>query len=256
MPDIIKPRITPVPLAEGLAWRGGGNYRFEEKMDGVFAHCAVINADGAIKDSILIGELMPGGDFFAFDIASMNGTDVRAFALRDRLGWLGSVLLEECTSARLEVKERGRTVVIPHSALRTPNFGHGGEFLEAVLARGGEGAVAKDLDAPFGIGQFKCKRVETFDLVVVAKHESKSSVRLAWLAEGEDGGWRMEDGAGWCPVRGSNFLRVNVGDVIEVAAFGRTASGKLREPRFVKLRPDKSPQKKGSHARLEPDTVL
>lgn len=241
MPDIIKPRITPVPLAEGLAWRGGGNYRFEEKMDGVFAQCAVINADGAMKDSILIGELMPGGDFSAFDIALMNGTDVRAFALRDRLGWLGSILLEECTSARLEVKERGRTVVIPHSALRTPNFGHGGEFLEAVLARGGEGVVAKDLDAPFGLGQFKCKRVETFDLVVVAKHEYKSSVRLGWLGNAS-GQWSVVSGedAGWCPVRGSNFLRVNVGDVIEVAAFGRTPSGKLREPRFVRCRPDKS----------------
>jgi ATP-dependent DNA ligase len=112
-----------------------------------------------------------------------------------------------------------------------PAAGQGGEFLEAVLARGGEGVVAKGLSEPFGATWFKCKRAITLDLIVKEADGFRASIRLADLATGDD--------RGWCPCRAA-FDRVRVGDAVEVAAFGLTVKGKLREPRFVRIRADKA----------------
>lgn len=204
--NITRPKFVSVPLADGLKWCGGGGWRYEEKMDGEWC---VKDFDGVL----LAGEQMKSGIFYAFDVISYGATDFRNTPLSKRIA-----CLDELTSDAL----RGRFL--------RPAVGHGGEFLEAVLARGGEGVVAKQLDAPYGAEWFKCKRIETFDLLVTEKHQfGKASIRLSEL-DGED--------RGWCPCR-SDFDNVEVGDIVEVAAYGLTARGKLRESRFVKLRPDK-----------------
>lgn len=194
---IERPPYVSVPLATGLAWSGGGGFRYEEKHDGVWAQLE-------IGSSIVVGEKLKTGDFYAFDIPVYNGQSIAKKPLFERLEILDTF------------------------NLKRPATGNGGEFLEAVLARGGEGVVAKQIESQFGWAWVKCKRIETHDLVVTAKHVSKSSIELG--------------AAGWCGV-GSlpTFGRIQIGDVVEVACYSRTASGKLREPRFVRLRPDKSP---------------
>jgi ATP-dependent DNA ligase len=192
-----RPKFINTPLAQGLHWRGGAGWRFEEKMDGVWA---TKEASG----SILIGEQMRDGRFFTFDVAQHNGADVRKLALRDRLAILNDM-----------------------PGLLRPAAGNGAEFLEAVLARAGEGVVAKFLDAPYGECWHKCKRIETFDCIVTEKY--MPSIRLRSL-DGED--------RGFCCARAA-YDSIKPGDIVEVAAYGITAKGKLREPRFVRIRHDK-----------------
>lgn len=114
---------------------------------------------------------------------------------------------------------------------RLSRTGSGGEFLEALLSAGGEGVVAKPLDSPFGVGWLKCKRVETFDMLVTDIDLARGSLRLADLSTGDD--------RGWCPAKAS-FQDVKIGDCVEVLAFGLTPKGRLREARFVRVRPDKT----------------
>lgn len=205
--NIEHPKFVTVPLADGLKWRGGGGWRYEEKMDGVWS---VKSFDGAM----IAGEQMKSGSFYAFDVISYGAMDFRNTPLSERLACLDGLTLGAL---------RGRFM--------RPAVGTGGEFLEAVLARGGEGVVAKQLDAPFGAEWFKCKRVITLDLIVTEKNQSgAASIRLGEL-NGED--------RGWCSCR-SDYDNIRVGDIVEIAAYGLTAKGKLREPRFIRIRPDKT----------------
>ena len=76
---------------------------------------------------------------------------------------------------------------------------------------------------------WKVKRTESFDLICAERNEWRGSIRLAGPG-GED--------YGWCPCR-AQFDRVRLGDVVEIEAYGRHASGKLREARFKRIRRDK-----------------
>jgi hypothetical protein len=67
--------------------------------------------------------------------------------------------------------------------------------------------------------------------VVTEKDGWRGSIRL--MLDGEE--------CGWCPAR-RFFDEIAVGDVVEVAALRRNASGKLREPRLLRLRRDKQVQ--------------
>lgn len=198
--NIARPRFVPVPLRVGLCWRGGGGFVYQEKLDGQWC----VREHGR---SILVGELMARRAFVAFDCVCYDGQDVRRLPLWQRLELL-------------------RSLDVPVVAQ-----GHGGEFLQAVLAAGGEGIVAKPADAPWGVGWWKCKRRETFDCQVADFNPGRQSVRL--MLDGQD--------VGSCPVFGAQLDRLRVGDVVEVAAHSRTAAGKLRDPRFVRARPDKEP---------------
>ncbi len=157
-------------------------------------------------DFTVVGEQMKDGSFWAFDVLSTFGQDVTQFPFHRRWGILQSCPIQSVPS------------------------GNGAEFLEAVLSNGGEGVVIADWFAPYGCGLTKVKRLETLDLLVSEKHTSKSSIHLT-DAQGQD--------FGWCSCR-SEFDNIRVGDWVEIAAFGRQSSGKLREPRFVRIRHDKA----------------
>jgi len=202
-PEIIIPRpdyrTCDLQAALAFNWRGC-DWHLSEKMDGVWTVC---DFDG----SLVTGETMRDGSFYGFDIAFIAGEDVRRRSWFDR-----SEALIDC-SARY--------------GFRLVKQGSGAEFIEAVLAAGGEGIVAKPFAAPFGVDWFKVKRVETFDVTVTAK--LRGAIAIAY--EGQD--------AGKCPLAGQNLEFVRVGDVVEIAAYKRYASGKFREPRFVRFRHDK-----------------
>lgn len=201
MNEIIRPKIQPITLAEANSF-SGRDYIAQEKMDGVFA----------LKQwhgNILAGEQMRDGSFYAFDIANCQGDDCRRSPYKDRLAALKHV------ATRFD------------SAMRLPAQGVGQEFLEAVLARGGEGVVFKHVDGYWGCWQVKAKRVETFDVIVTEKLTQAVSVCF----EGND--------AGKVPVYGKAFEVVTVGDIIEISAMNRTVNGKFREPKFLRRRLDK-----------------
>ena len=195
-----KPSFTTIPIADGLRWRGGAGWRVEEKLDGRW-HIRQVGAD------LLAGELMRGGDFYAFDVLRHGGEDVRPFPLRERLAILG----------RLPV-------------LR-PAVGIGSDFLEAVLSRGGEGCVSKDLAAPFGQGLYKCKRCETHFCRITDLDPWTGSAIVADRDTGER--------RGRVALR-SRFERVRVGSILKLECFGLTARGMLREARLDKDTPPTS----------------
>lgn len=191
MNQIAKQHKIIVPMAVGLAWRGGGGFRYEEKMDGRF-HVREVGA------SVVVGELMRDGRFFAFDCVVIDGQDIRRAPLRERL---------ECLNR--------------FSFLR-PATGSGGEFLESVLARGGEGIVCKDLSAPYG-EMFACKRIWEGLCVVTGFNGGTQSVTIADAATGQT--------RGKVALFGGKIERVRVGSIIKVQGMSLTGRGLIREPR-------------------------
>jgi hypothetical protein len=146
------------------------------------------------------GETMPDGRFFLIDVVQPG-----------RL------------TERMDVIDR----VFP-TALR-PATGQDGSFMEEVLSRGGEGIVIKPLNSRWGDFWAKCKRQITIDLTVSETCFDTGSIRLT------DG----RNDLGWCPAKKS-FDSICVGDMVEIVAFGFHKSGKLREARFIRSRPDKT----------------
>ncbi len=200
-PAIIRPRYYVAQLADAVKgnWRG---WHLSQKMDGRWAQ-------RELNGSVLVGEWMPKTkEFFAFDVAIIQGEDVRRCQWRDR------------REALIELARH-----FP-AGWHIAAEGHGAEFIEAVLAKGGEGVVAKHFESYFGVGWHKIKRQETFDCTVAEIHPRKKTVRLE--LDGEDVGWLTMP----APAR--------IGEIVEVVAYGRHASGKLREARLLRRRPDKN----------------
>jgi hypothetical protein len=182
-------------MTDGLRWRGGSGFRYEEKLDG----CWRVEE---LPQATVCGELMRDDRFYAFDILSLYGQDLRPLPLCERLAALDTL------------------------GLQRPAAGHGGEFLEAVLSRGGEGIVAKNLAAPWGDAWAKCKRSQVFYCRVTDLDQWTGGVHLADRDTGEK--------RGKMPLRGGKFERVQVGSILKVEAYGLTKNGLLRE-----ARPDK-----------------
>lgn len=198
---ISRPIIRPITLSESRSY--GRDYIAQEKKDGVFAL-------REWRGSTLAGEQMRDGSFWAFDVVQVQGDDCRRFAFEDRLNALREL------SSHFD----GGIRLVPQ--------GFGQEFLEAVLASGGEGVVFKHRQGYWGVGQFKAKRVETYDVTVTDIFNQ--SVAIAY----------ENQNAGKVGVMGGQIDSLRVGDVIEIAAMCRTTSGKFREPRFIRCRHDKA----------------
>lgn len=193
---VSRPKYSVCDPKTALAfdWRG---WHLSEKMDGVWDV-------RTFSGWTITGEAMPDGRFFAFDIIADLPWIEREKLLTELFARIGSEInWHRCAT------------------------GAGAEFIEAVLARGGEGVVAKPFASYFGFDWVKVKKVQTEDCLVTEIHTFKRSVRLS--QNGVD--------RGWCSV-GSN--KISAGCVIEIAAYGLTENGKFREPRFVRTRPDKS----------------
>ena len=76
--SVTRPAFNSIPLCEGLRWRGGGGWRFEEKMDGRW-HIE------ELPHATVAGELMHGGQFVAFDVLRYDSQDLRPLPLCERL---------------------------------------------------------------------------------------------------------------------------------------------------------------------------
>ena len=174
-------------------------FHLSRKMDGRTAQREMLNA-------VFVGEQMANGDFWAFDLKQIGTHNISGWSKQRRWTMLCSF--------------RDRVKIVPH--------GTGAEFVEAVFADPtAEGIVGADWQSPFGYDIFKCKRVETFDVRVTEK------LRGAIAIEYEN------QSAGKVALSGQNYELVQPGMVVEIAAANRNASGKFREPRFIRIRYDK-----------------
>lgn len=202
--NIQRPKIETLPLEDGLRWNGAGCLT-QEKADGCWHPLEW-------RGHWFNAERMRDGSFVVNDLIASGGQDMRHEPLTTR--WR-----ELCAIAA--------TLDEGMSLCRT---GAGGEFLRDILDDGGEGIVAKSWDAPFGYGWHKCKRLETFDVTVADASGPLLSVAIEF--EGVP--------AGRVPVLSlSTREALRNGDVIEISAQSRHPSGKFREPRFIRTRPDK-----------------
>jgi len=197
-PKIQRPFYQSVSLETGLRWNYSAEIQFTEKMDGK-------RHEHVIGKSIIVGELMRDERFFAFDLPIYNGVDIRLQPRRERLAILDTFKL-----------------------LRPEASANGGELLQRVLARGGEGVCAALWDSPFMETILRCKRVETHDAIVMEK-SGRQSVRI--VSDGVD--------RGWVPAFGGMADRLNIGDVVEIACQKIHVSGKFREARILRVRTDK-----------------
>lgn len=128
-------------------------------------------------DFILDGEAV-GDVLHVFDVLSVNGTDLRPESYTARLVHLELVLMQGPK----------RSIRPVHTACSTPEK-H--EFLERLRQAGKEGAVFKDLRAPYTAGrpntggpQVKLKLYETASCIVTGQNDRRS-VALGLFAGGE-----------------------------------------------------------------------
>lgn len=199
-----RPVFLSATVKDGRRWIASRDWVYQEKLDGVWHIEEISNA-------VLVGELVKG-KFTAFDIVEHLAHDVRRLPLRKRLAIL-------------------RSLGVP-----MVREGNGGEFLEAILAQGGEGIVAKHLDSYFGQPEswIKCKRNETHDLAITAIHPTKQSVQLG--------------ARGWLAILSpAEFHQAAIGRIAEVRCHSIHPSGKFREPVFVRYRKDKENERKGNN---------
>jgi len=214
---IYKPHIESVPLKIALAW-SGANYLFEEKIDGRWTELA-------FQDSLVIGETC-GGKFWPFDVVTHSGQDLRNAPLQAR-----RLALDDVCAMAGNLWPRPRT-------------GQGGEFLEAILASGGEGVVAKELGQPYGRGWFKAKRCQVFYCVVIGKAgDGRQAVTIAHVPFQDVKNYTLSrreklENAGKLALRGERFDAVRIGSILKVEAFGKHPSGLLREARLDQDAPD------------------
>lgn len=201
------------PPFESLAWRSGiamppRGMLWEQKIDGKFATMTIAN-------SLLVGERTPDY-FWPFDCLQHDGQDIRALPLIERRRALDDAVSRREKMPFQDVK------------IRRPATGSGGEFLDAILANGGEGVVVKSWSGVWGDTWTKIKRSAVFYCVVTDLDGFNGSAWLADVATAEKRGKVALHG---------RFQDVKIGSVLKVEGYGLTARGMIREPRLDKDTP-------------------
>lgn len=210
--QIQKPRKVFVPLAEGLRWCSDGKFLFLEKYDGRWVEGGL-----PFNGNLLLAERMTGTHgvwYAAHTVANIAGQNVLGESTRTR--WR-------------ELQRIARDFEQPAGPdIRLAASGAGGEFLQAVLAQGGEGVCAFDLDAPWG-QMWACKRLESFHCEVTGFCGGSQTVAISRVTAGQP--------CGHVALRGGKVDQVRIGSIIKVEGQGLTADGQIREPRPCKDSP-------------------
>jgi bifunctional non-homologous end joining protein LigD len=223
-----------------------------EEIGQNIAHLAPQVDTSNLQYTVLDGELIPvdGEEFHSlagvragkvervaykiFDVLYLNGIDVRGLPLEKR---------KELVSAVLNSIYLKHPYVVPVKQASKDTY----KFLVELLAAGMEGVVLKDLRSTYGNGWLKAKKVSTFDTIITGiepgYHMPHGKVHLAVCD-----GMTLRD-VGKCGIQVEKVrIELNknpndfIGKVVEIKALKIDPSnGMLREPRFVRMRPDLSP---------------
>jgi len=189
----------PVDVALRDWNRAGGIV--QQKMDGQFSTREI---DGVLY----AGELMRGGQFYAFDVLAIRGESVAHWPLDAR--W-------QRLCAKVESLRLAGVLLVPnvHSE-------RGAVFLAEVLAAGGEGCVLKDWGATYGTPMIAAKRGGIWTCRVTGHCGGTQSVFIVDAETGED--------RGKVTLRGGKCDQVRAGSIIRVEGMNLTDSGKIRQP--------------------------
>lgn len=182
---------------------------------------------------VLDGEIMTGtGEYLLFDLPYL------------RIG--GKVLVGPATplSARRAALETLAAALPANSRVKllrqTRTEADKRDLFEAVQISGGEGVIAKQVDALYEPGKRvktvrKLKFVQTADVIITSVNRPDAQHGSAKLAVTTEFGMKP---VGACSLIGKP--NVKVGDVIEVAFLFFTDAGTLYQPRMLKIRDDKA----------------
>lgn len=166
-----------------------------------------------------------GADFHAFDMLGLDGEDLRPRDFVTRHHTLVGLL-----SALSDVKVRSIHLV-PTAFVAKQKA----EMVQALFARGAEGAVLRNKLAPYVPGrqpdQYKYKFVQTASCLVTKKN-AKDSVAIGLF----DTGGQLID-VGNVKIRNSRTV-VKEGDVVEVRYLNCLPGGHLYQPFMVAVRDD------------------
>lgn len=124
-------------------------------------------------------------------------------------------------------------------------------FFDKVVEAGGEGLVLKTMKGSYGVGQKKMKKEKTYDVVITGFTKANEGKYYGLIGALEFGAYK--DGklsyvgkcSGMTDAERMNFTNNQgsfLGKVVEVKSNGLTKKGVLRHPRFLRMRPDKSPE--------------
>lgn len=218
------------------------------------AHLSPRINTGNLQYTVLDGELVPanGQEFHAlagiragkvtnvaykiFDVLFLNGIDVRGLPLEKRL---------ELVAAVLKTIYAGHPFVLPMKQALSGTY----DFLKQQLIAGEEGVILKDLRATYGNGWLKAKKVSSFDVIITGIEPGydlpHGKVHLAVFDNVPKLGLVLRE-VGKCGIQVAEVrAQLNkdpnsfIAKVIEVKALKIDPSnGILREPRFVRMRPD------------------
>lgn len=169
-----------------------------------------------------------------FDILFINSQDVRNLPLEKRLELLEGVLANIFPN---------HPFVLPVKRAYKDTYQF---FLEQVMA-GGEGAILKDLKASYGNNWIKAKRVSSFDVIITGIAAGYNTPHGKIFMSVCDGLTLRP--VGKCGIQIENVRNemnrnpnAFIGQVIEVLGLKVDPSnGVIREPRFVRMRPDLKP---------------
>ena len=171
-----------------------------------------------------------------FDILFLNGQDVRHLPLEKRIQLL-NVLMEHVFPKNPLVSQVNRVFEGTH------------DYFNQIIESGGEGIVLKNLKSTYGAGWYKGKRNSTLDVFVCGFEPGYDcqygAFKIGVLKDNKP----IEVGkCGIVDPYVRNHVNLNhmayVGKVIEIKCMKfDISSGKVREPIFVRMRPDLSPLK-------------
>lgn len=162
-----------------------------------------------------------------FDVTQLSGTDVSRLPLHERRRALEQ-LVRKLRNQAITCVEQTRT--------------EKREFYRRIVQAGGEGIVLKDRALMYGLGWTKMKHSADVSVVVTHVHTDRDAIELSAFD-----GMRFVS-VGDCSVPTTELkaqLRTApetvLGHVLDVSAFALTAGERLRNPVWLRLRPDLLP---------------
>lgn len=185
-----------------------------------------------------------------FDILALDDVDIRRLTLSQRLKYLDQLY------AYISKINHGVPLIVEPIYRGDKDFKL--SFYNDIVSKGGEGVIFKNLDAIYVSGKrpannwYKMKYTEVHDCIIVdyVPGEGKYKGLIGALVYGQ-----IQPSTGNLVVLGTvsgfndslrkdmteNFEKYK-GRVIEIKAMGRTSSGALEHPVFVRFRDDKRPE--------------
>jgi ATP-dependent DNA ligase len=188
-------------------------------------------------------------EYHVYDIPKFGNNDLRQIPLKKRKEFLKKVVNILFSNK------------VPVVMVQSVPASEAKKLYEAVTNRGGEGIMLKSLNASYGSGWFKVKKVKTWDVIITGFEKPQQFSKKSNGEVSETSYWKekligaikfglYKNGQiielGTCSGMSESMRRdfsqnkeSYIGKVIEIKAQERTKKGAFRSPRFIRIREDK-----------------